>query len=225
VLEARAQLAAVLQVDEPIELTEDPAAHAPVAPPLGAALADGEAYRPELAGARAQVHAQVEATRAARSGYWPMLQLFAHADLQNSNPFIQGLSQDDLSANFYGGAQLQWTFFDTLSTWAQVRDAEYQRARLQADETRLRFTIEADVRSAHAELVKAIAQRAPTQRALDVARETVDLLRARYRAGDALVIELLDAEMQLLRSESDLVDNAIAIARAEAELAGAQGKL
>jgi outer membrane protein TolC len=224
-VEARAQLAAVLQIDDEIVLTEDPSAHAPLVPPLQLALDDARTGRPELLAASAQTEAQAEAVRSAKSGYWPQLTLFAHADVQNSNPFVAGLAQNDLSANFSVGGRVDWTLFDTLTTWAQVRDADYQRERYQADRARQGFLIDADVRGAHARLAKAIAQRAALTESERVARETLDVIRKRYQAGDALVIELVDAQVQLLRSESDLVDNAVTIAQADADLEAARGKL
>src|SRR5262245_61656702 len=78
--EGRAQLAAVLQIEDDVALTEDPGAHAPVVPPLQLALDEARGQRPELAASYAQVQAQGQAVRAARGGYWPQLQLFAHAD-------------------------------------------------------------------------------------------------------------------------------------------------
>jgi outer membrane protein TolC len=225
VAEARAQLAAVLQIEEAVRLTEDPEQHQPTLPPLVDSLAQADSARPELLNARAQVLAQVEAARSARGGYWPQLALFAHADAQNSNFFVQNLSQEGLFANFYAGIRVQWQIFDTLSTWATVRDAEYQKVRADADVIRLRFQVQADVRGAHARLARSLAQRSPTEQALVVARENLDILRRRYETGDSLFLEVLDGQVQLLRSESDRIDNAVNIAQSEAELQAAVGLL
>jgi outer membrane protein TolC len=163
--------------------------------------------------------------RSARAGYWPQLQLFAHADLANANFVLSAVPQEELFGNFVAGIRLNWTIFDTFTTWATVRDAEYQRARLEEDRVRARFQVDADVKGAHARLQKGVAQRATLEEAAKVARDNLEIIRKRYEAGDALVIELLDAQVQLLRAESDLVDSAVSIAQADAELASAEGRL
>jgi outer membrane protein TolC len=225
VAEGRAQLAGVLQIEEPIALTEDPEAHAGAVPELAPTLEVAQRTRPELAVAKAQAVAQAEAVRAARGTYWPQLALFGHADIANANIVFATLPQEQLFANLSAGIRLQWTIFDTLTTWATVRDAEYQQARYEADRVRAGVVIDTDVKAAHARLARTLAQKPPLVESVKVARDNLEIIRKRYEAGDALVIELLDAQVQLLRSESDLVDNAVAIATATAELASAQGRL
>ncbi|HJZ89202.1 MAG TPA: TolC family protein [Polyangia bacterium] len=223
--EARAQLAAVLQIDDEIVLTEDPHAHTPLVPPLEVAMDEARGARPELLAARAQVLAQAEAVRSARGGYWPQLQLFGHVDVRNANSVFTAVPTEELFSNAWAGGRALWTLFDTLSTWAQVRDAEYQRVRLEADSSRIRFQVDADVRAAHVRLSRALAQRAPLDQSEKVARDNLEIIQKRYQAGDALILDLLDAQVQLLRSQSDLVDNSVTIAQAEAELQSALGRL
>jgi outer membrane protein TolC len=225
IAEARAQLGAVLQIDEDIALSEDPATHAPLMPPLADVVEIARHERPELLAAQAQVVAQAEAVRSARGAYWPQLQLFAHADVSNANFVLSNVPQEELFGNFVAGLRVNWTIFDTLTTWATVRDAEYQRSRLEEDRVRARFQIDADVKGAHARLQKGMSQKTTLEEAAKVARDNLDIIRKRYEAGDALVIELLDAQVQLLRAESDLVDNSVSIAQADAELASAEGRL
>ena len=225
VAEAQAQLAAVLQIDDAILLVEDPAAHAPLVPPLAQVVEQARSDRPELVAAQANVVAQAEAVRSARGSYWPQLQLFAHADVANANALFSALPQEELFANFAAGVRLNWNFFDTFTTWATVRDAEYQRARLEEDRQRARFQIDADVKGAHARLSRSVLQRALLEEAGRVARDNLEIIRKRYEAGDALVIELLDAQVQLLGAESNRVDNAVTIAQSEAELLAAEGRL
>jgi outer membrane protein TolC len=132
---------------------------------------------------------------------------------------------EDIVGNFIAGGYVQWTLFDTLSTWGLVADAEAARAKSEADRARQGLLVSADVRTAHAEVQRVLYQRGPLQQAAEVARQNLDILRKRYRIGESLLIELLDGQLQLARAESDLVDNVIAAAVAEAELLSALGRL
>jgi outer membrane protein TolC len=225
VSEARAQLAAALQVDDEVALTEDPSAHAQLLLPLGDAVATARSERPELVASQAQVMAQGEAVRAAKGPYWPQLSLFAHADIANANVVFTTLPQEELFANFAAGAQVTWTLFDTLTTWAIVKDARFQLHRLQQDRVRAGVLVDADVKGAYARVTRTLAQKSPLEQAVAVARDNLEIIRRRYEAGDALVIELLDAQVQLLQAESSRIDNAVALAQADAELQAALGRL
>ena len=58
-----------------------------------------------------------------------------------------------------------------------------------------------------------------------MARDNLDIIRRRYEAGDALVIELLDAQVALLRNDANHIESTVAVARADAELKAALGRL
>ncbi|HEX4462998.1 MAG TPA: TolC family protein, partial [Polyangia bacterium] len=165
-LVARAQLGAALQVDEPLQLSEDPGAHAPPLPSLSAAIDTAERERPELQARGAVVDAQVQAVRAAKGGYWPQVSLFGQATLGNQDYFgtaaaVHSLAEANEQAVFtaLAGVRIDWVFFDTLSTWTAVRDAGFVRDRARLDVERTRYQVRADVQSAHGRLQTALARK------------------------------------------------------------------
>src|SRR5262249_29986154 len=135
------------------------------------------------------------------------------------------LPQEQIVGNFFAGAQVSWTIFDTLTTWAKVRDAEYQRIQADYDERRTRFQVGSEVEAARARLVGYLKQRSQRAQVAEVSRDNLGILEKRYAAGQALILELLDAQVQLLQSDFNVVDGNVALALADAELAAALGRL
>jgi outer membrane protein TolC len=232
---ALAQLAAVLQIDEPIELVEEPPAVAPVLPELDALEREALAARPELLAASARLEAQTKAVRVAKSAYWPQLSLVGSATLQNrafyQAPLAETLAQsagpsrdERLVGNFFVGAQLRWTAFDMLTTWMNVQDAAYLRDRIEQDRIRLRHRVIADVRSAYQKLRHEAERLSLVEATSRAAREALESLRKRYRVGSAVIFELTAAEQELVAIETEMIAARVAIAQAQTELRAAYGK-
>jgi outer membrane protein TolC len=231
VIEARAQLGAALQIDDTIVLTEP--TDGPVAPPptVDALLTEAAGQRPELRLAGATIEAQKQAVRAAKGPYWPQISISGQALAANQRfysslyamPSFSGV-EERVVLDFSVALNLQWSIFDTLTTWTQVRDAELARDQLVAERARRETEVRAEVRATHGRLGKAIVRHKWLQQAAAASRESVDLLRKRYRAGTALLIEVLGAEAELTQVESDLIDSDVAIVEAEADLAHALGR-
>jgi outer membrane protein TolC len=218
--EARAQLGAALQIDDTFELTDDPLTVVPSLPPLEMALREAARTRPEIAATRAELEAQHAQVRSAQGMLWPQVNVFAQASA--TNQFI-GVPQPSLIGNFVAGVSVNWLAFDMLTTWNNVREARFARDRAAASTTRVGYTVSAEVRAAHARLDKTVAQRATIEHAIELAVSTLDIIKRRYKAGTALLIEVIDAEEELLRLESQQVDNAVGIAEAQAALDAARG--
>ena len=171
--------------------------------------------------------------RAQMAGYYPQLSAFGSFQYGN-NPFqfSTGASVASSAANpFTGlagnltlGAVLRMNFFDTLSTWSSVKDAKFEESRLAEEKKRADRIVESDVRSAHARVEHLTGRRAPLLAALDVARDNATLLEKRYQNGDALVIEYLDAQIDLAQVELTLVDVSAQLELAWLELDAALGR-
>ncbi|HEY2746038.1 MAG TPA: TolC family protein, partial [Polyangia bacterium] len=103
-----------------------------------------------------------------------------------------------------GGAQLSMNFFDTLNTFTATGDARYQE-KINAEEVR-RFErlVDSDVKGAYQTLLKLYKQRTPLTQARDVARDNLTIVEGRYKNGDALIIEYLDAQIDLANAELSL---------------------
>ena len=219
--EAKTQLAAVLQVNDEIELTDALPAPGAQLEPLPAILAQAHRSRPDIQLAQATLEAERERVRSVKGQLWPQLSLFAHADVGNT---AFGLPQPTVIGNFTAGVSVNWTVFDLLTTWNNVREAQYLRDRAEQDRVRIDYTVGAEARVAWVRLQKSIERRDPILRALGLAQSTVDLIRKRYLTGTSLLIEVLSAEAELLSLESEAAENAVEIADARAELEHAAGQ-
>jgi len=97
-------------------------------------------------------------------------------------------------------------FFDTLNTYTATGDAHYLEEIDKQEVRRFERLVDADVRAAHATLLKLYARRAPLVQARDVARDNLTIVEGRYKNGDALIIEYLDAQIDLANAELNLAD-------------------
>jgi outer membrane protein TolC len=218
--QARAQLAAVLQIDEEVEPGEDPGEQMLPLPALDQMVAESEQRRPEVRAAQAQMQAGEQAVRVARGGLWPQVSLFGRANAQNE---ILGIPQSRPIASFLAGVVVRWNLFDSLSTYSAIRQAERERDRSAQAHLRARTQARTEVRVAYRRLEAARLRRTLLEQALAIARDGYQLLRRRYEGGSALLIELRDAEEELEGLESAVIENDMDIARAATELETARG--
>lgn len=190
--------------------------------------------RPELAQAKLQLEMARQTIRIAKSSYYPQLGVFGLFQYGNNRLSIGTGARDASSAanpfsNVSGsltlGASLTMNFFDTLHTYTSTRDAQYEAARLVAEERRAERAIDSDVLSARAKVQRLVSRRAPLREALEIARDNAKILEARYKNGDALVIELLDSQLELANAESSLVDVEAQLELAWLELRASLGEM
>ena len=190
--------------------------------------------RAEVERARLQVAIQQQVVRGLKSAYYPQLGglvLFqlgnnplrvgqgASSTLDQANPF------SNITGNLTIGGSLAINFFDTLRTYTGVKDAQYELRRLEEEQRRMKLVVESEVRSAHARVGKFYERRAVLLQARDVARDNLIILQGRYQNGEALVIEYLDAQIDLVNTEMQLADLTAQLQLAWIELEAALGRV
>ena len=189
--------------------------------------------RSELTIAKLQLQAQRQAIRIARSGYYPQLGVFGLFQYGNNQLSVGTGARDvsaaanpfsDLSGSLTLGGSLNMNFFNMLNTYTASKDAEYEAARLVSEQRRIERLVDADVLSMRARVMRLYTKRAPLRQSVDVARDNAKILEARYKSGDALVIELLDAQNELGTAEASLVDVEAQLELAWLELRAALGE-
>jgi outer membrane protein len=212
---AAAQLGVTLGIPDELELVDDiQVPDAAPASPLEL-VKDALGRRPEVQNAKLQVEVQHQLVRMARSNFFPQLTLFglfqygnnqfnvgtgARSVTSAANPFA------NLSGNLTVGAQVTMNFFDTLNTYTATADAHYLEQVNRQEVRRFERLVDGDVRAAHANLLKLYARRVPLISARDVARDNLVIVESRYKNGDALIIEYLDAQIDLANAELQLAD-------------------
>jgi outer membrane protein TolC len=212
---AAAQLGVTLGINDELDLVDD--VQVPDAPPPSPAalVKDALGRRPEVQNAKLQVEVQHQLVRMARSNFWPQLTLFGLFQYGN-NQFNVGTGArsvssaanpfSNLSGNLTVGAQLTMNFFDTLNTYTATGDAHYLEEVQRQEVRRFERLVDGDVKAAHANLQKLYARRLPLISARDVARDNLVIVEGRYKNGDALIIEYLDAQIDLANAELQLAD-------------------
>jgi len=213
--EAAARLSVTLGVPDDIELIDVP--QFPEAMPATPVDLVREAMtrRPEVANAKLQVELQHQQVVIARSNFFPQINLVGLFQYGNNQFNISsGASNPNNAANPFGGlsgaltagATLTMNFFDTLNTYTATGDARYVEQINRQEVRRFERLVDGDVRGAYAVLGKLYAKRTPLTAARDVAADNLKILEGRYKNGDALIIDYLDAQIDLANAELNLAD-------------------
>jgi OMF family outer membrane factor len=210
-------LATLLGVKEPITvrtaeaLPEEPGA-------LDALVGEGKTRRPELAAQRAAIAAADATARASAWRWSPTLSAFGNARVQNYTGF---------SGDKYGwavGLELDWIAFDGGVRDAQRRIALAQRRAAQARLDLLDDSVSDEVANARGSLETKRKGVGSAQRAVELARETLRLVRAQYEAGTAKQLDVLQAQDVLISAEVGLAQSHFDVALADLQLRRAAGR-
>jgi OMF family outer membrane factor len=210
-------LATLLGTREP--LTVQPNAALPPEPGAADALIrEGQTRRPELAATRATI-AAAEATARAQAWRWsPTLSAFGNARLQNYTGF-----SGDRSA-WAVGVALDWAVFDGGVRDAQRHVAEAQRREAQARLELLGDSVSDEVANARGTLDTKRKGVGSAERAVELARETLRLVRAQYEAGAVKQLDVLQAQDVLVSAEVGLAQAHFDVALADLQLRRAAGE-
>jgi len=175
---------------------------------IGLALRD----RPDVASARAAVRQSEADLRKADSDLWPKLTATGNAGWSGIDGSISDADSLSSSSNisssgvsYYGGLSIQFPLFEGFSLRNKVRSA---KANLKANRAALRLKEESvisDVWSAFYNVRTAAQQVESTETLLHSAKESYKVSLARYRAGVANIVELLNAQSTLASARTQRV--------------------
>ncbi len=122
-----------------------------------------------------------------------------------------------------GGVSASWNIFDGGITRAQIQQAELRLEQLHlARENDLNSAHENVIR-AHKNLRIALMRLRTTQRAVTLAEEERYIATERYRAGEGILLDILDAEVALTTARKNHVSATYDVARYRFDLAHAIG--
>ncbi|MEO1335001.1 MAG: TolC family protein, partial [Myxococcota bacterium] len=151
-----------------------------------------------------------------------------------NNPSLAGAGNRAVFAsanpfgNLVGDVQLGVTasvnIFDTMNTWTSVKQARIERDRLTQERARIQQQVDTDVRTAHAKLRRLIRLIDGLDEARNIALDNVQITEARYQDGDALVLELLEAQLELFDIERQRTDAVVELMTARVEFDAAIGR-
>jgi outer membrane protein TolC len=154
--------------------------------------------RPDLLGSQLQLRAIGKQISGQWLRYAPSVSLFGNIRLTNTTGF--GGRNDYYAA----GAQLDWMLFDGLARDAQRHSFEAQKREQLIRLDSLRDNITDEVVNARRSVNTRRQGLLAAQRSVQMAQETLDLVRAQYEAGTAKQLDLLIAQDQLTTAQVGL---------------------
>ena len=119
---------------------------------------------------------------------------------------------------------LNWDIVDGLSSDARNASATARLARAQSNRDQLRRNLVSEIHETLLLYRAAVVGLEVAQRAEESALESVKLTQQKYNVGSSTILDLIDAQVQLQRAQSDRVSAAAAIRVAEAQVDKVRGK-
>jgi len=162
--------------------------------------------RPELTAARAAVSQKEAGLRLAEANLWPRLTASGNVGWSGIDAKSSGWGDlEGSSASYFGGLQLQIPIFEGFALRNRVQkanaDLEAARAALKVKEE----SVISDVWDAYYNFRTAGQQLETSESLLESATQSYEVSLARYKAGAADIVELLNAQSLLAKSRAQQV--------------------
>jgi outer membrane protein TolC len=175
----------------------------PTAIELPAAIESARANRPELQQLFKLEQAADKSLSAARGSYWPSLGVGAGYQVKKSS------ADNDLNHTREGWsaiAQGNWAIFDGRATAGKVAQARSALAQMKLTSSEQQLAIDVEVRRAHSTLQEAVELVTASKAVGEQAEESVRLAKARFDAGTATQLDVLQAQVALTEARTNEVE-------------------
>jgi outer membrane protein len=185
-----------------------------------ALVADALGARPDLHASWQTAEAARAAVTAARSGFFPRLDLgwsmlsssrLLDTDLANGVNLLANIpaqrpfdTQLGNQIDYTVGLTATWGIFDRLVTRAASKQAEAAAADAEIDYEDSRLQVEGEVKQAFGDFHAAELTLDAARGGLKAARESYDAVKERYAVSASSLLDLLTAQTALLQAESSL---------------------
>ena len=196
----------------------------PALPSRAELEAAAEQKNPELRAARASLRVAQQDVAGARAGFFPDLSL----------EYGYGIDAAQFAVNSPDGYRnlgyaitgtLTIPVWDWFATPAKLKQSKLRRTQAQVELTAAQRQLIADVEEAFTEAATARASLASLDESVQQSAESLRLTDLRYRAGEATVLEVVDAEGTLVSAQDARVDGAVRYALALSNLQTLTGTL
>jgi len=179
-------------------------------------VAEAERNRPELRALVEKERAATESLRLARAGYLPFL--------VGSAGYGYGAEEVPLQQNYGLAVTLNYPLFSGFLSREQTKEALATISSTQYEfiETKRRVRLQVEVSAYSVQEAKERLSARKKQR--DASGENLRLATARYEVGAGDIIEMTDAQAQMVRSETDTINTAFDFAVSHASLLRAMGR-
>jgi outer membrane protein TolC len=178
----------------------DDLAAAPLLPPMAEVQQMAQKNNPELNAAFAALDVANHEVTAARAGHLPTLVL----------DYFYGIDANHFAVNTNGIRNLGYSATATLNipVWhwgaieSKVKQAELQRHQAQVELSAAQRQALADLQSFYSEAETAREQLEPLRNSADLAADSLRLTNLRYQAGEAIALEVVDAQNSLTQARN-----------------------
>ena len=173
--------------------------YTPVNFDLQAAFDAAHANRPDLQRLDKLASAGEQTVTTARSNYYPNLQAFGGWQLRKGATDRFGDSPD----GFLIGLQSQWAIFDGRATHGRVVQARSLLEQTKLFLTQAQLDAEVEVRRAYSSWQEATELADASKKVVEQAEEAVRLATARYDAGTATQLDVLQSQVDLTTARTN----------------------
>jgi len=180
--------------------------------------------RPDLRALRTYIEARKHQLRSALGGKLP--DLLIRGSAQYSNPNFRVIPQvDRFVATWEAGAVIRWAPNDTVQAQGRAKQIQAELDRAHADVIALEQAIRVEVAQGYHGIHAAQSAMQSARLGLSAAREGYRVTRDQLQAGIVNTTTLLQAQAELIRAQVDVVDSAIGLRIARAQLRRAIGEM
>ncbi|MGF1483652.1 MAG: TolC family protein [Opitutales bacterium] len=215
----RTQANGLERLDQPLSVVGE-MAYQPREYALQEVLSTARTHRVELDFLAAVEASRTEALKSQEATYLPDLDVFAGYGVEQSS---FGTSLTDTLRGWRVGANLTWSLWAGWAREGRILEARssLNQARLDTDEERL--TIEVEVRRAFSDWQQAEELVIASRQVVEEAAEALRLAEARFAAGSATQLDLLEARVDLTEARTNEVEALFSHNVALAQLLRAMG--
>jgi outer membrane protein TolC len=185
-------------------------------PSFDEALALGTRNNPDLRAAEAALRAAQSEVSAARAGYFPTLALDYWYGI-DANSFARSGNVEVVGPNaivrervpnlgYAAAASLQLPIWNWGATRSKVRQASFRRDQARLERIFAERRVLANLREFYNEAETSRAALERLGRVADLAADSLRLANLRYRAGEATVLEVVDAQNTLTQARNAFED-------------------
>lgn len=186
-------------------------------PPLPEIQAMATRNNPDLRAAQAAITQQGYEIRATRAELYPTLSFDYFYGL-NANQFAVHNAEGFNQLGSVVQAQVTVPIWNWGATRSKIRQSEYRLQQARYDLSLAQRTLSGNLNAFYVEANTALMQVDALRRTVDLSAESLRLTRLRYQAGEATVLEVVDAQTTLVQARNALADGLIRYRAAIANL-------
>ncbi len=177
------------------------------------------AHRPELKAVAWRVAELEQELARENASWWPTFSFFGSYGVLN----LDSLDVSQATDEFQVGAAMAMNLFEGGGTTARAAVIRQRVAEERSEERRLRLEIERQVREAAINVEVDARNVEVSRETVRLAEEVLDRVTARYRAGEAQVLDVTEAELERTRARLALLRSRVHHVLSQVRLLHAEG--